>query len=70
MKRTFLAVAILLLAAACHEVPQNQTKSFSGKRTYDDPLFKGDKSRFAQALAARAQKQNEYNRIKDAPAPK
>jgi starvation-inducible outer membrane lipoprotein len=59
MKRILLAAAALLLAAACHEIPQEATKSFAGKSEthLDDP----------KALAARAQGQNEYVRMGDAP---
>lgn len=69
MKSLALIVAGILLAA-CHEIPQEATKSYAGKpdtQLYDGPLFKGDKATFEKALAARAQGQNEYVRMGDAP---
>ena len=59
MKRVLLAASALLLAGACHEIPQNAAKPFAGKAEthLDNP----------KVLAARAQGQNEYVRIGDAP---
>jgi len=72
LMRIFIAAATVLLVGACHETPQNAVKSFAGKeetQLYHDSSFKGDKVRFEKALAARAQKQNEYVRMGDAKAP-
>jgi hypothetical protein len=54
---TLFAAAILM--GACHEIPQDATKSFAGKAQTHlaDP----------KALASRAQGQNEYVRMGDAP---
>ncbi len=68
--RWVLALAGMLVLAACHEIAQEATKPYAGKpdtRPYDGPPFKGDKAAFEKALAARAQGQNEYVRIGDAP---
>jgi hypothetical protein len=70
VKRIVLLAAALLLAAACHEIPQEAPKPFAPEQDtqlYDGKLFKDDKGRFEKALAARAQKQNEYVRMGDAP---
>jgi hypothetical protein len=70
MKRMLLAAVALMLTAACHEIPQEATKPYAGKpdtQLYDGTLFNGDKAKFEKALAARAQGQNEYVRIGDAP---
>jgi hypothetical protein len=68
MKRLLLSGAIVLLAGACHEIPQDATKPYAGKATqlYDGNPFNGDEVRFEKALAARAQGQNEYVRMGDA----
>ncbi len=66
--RVFLLAALLGLAA-CHEIPQDAVKPYAGKedtKAYAGDLFKGDKAKFEQALAARAQSQNEYIRTGDA----
>ena len=54
------ALAAAILLAACHEIPQNAAKPFAGKAEthLDNP----------KALAARAQRQNEYVRMGDLPA--
>jgi hypothetical protein len=66
MKRTLVATALAAaLAAACHEIPQDAPKSYAGKedvQPYAGDLFKGDKAKFEQALATRAQNQNDYQR--------
>jgi hypothetical protein len=68
--RAILAAVALLALAACHEVPQEAAKAFAPKpdtQLYDGPPFNGDKAKFEAALAARAQGQNEYVRMGDAP---
>ena len=65
MRRILAVSAIAFAAAACHEIPQDAPKPYAGKedmKAYAGDLFKGDKQKFEQALAQRAQFQNEYNR--------
>jgi hypothetical protein len=69
MKKTLIAAALAGLLAACHEIPQDAPKSYAGKedvKPYAGDLFKGDKAKFEQALAERAQNQNDYQHIGDA----
>ena len=57
------------MLAACHEIPQDAPKSYAGKedvKPYAGDLFKGDKAKFEQALAERAQNQNDYQKVGDA----
>ncbi|HUL57505.1 MAG TPA: hypothetical protein VLT60_10935 [Usitatibacter sp.] len=64
--RPAVLMAAALVLAACHEIPQDAPKSYAGKaddKAYASDLFKGDKGKFEAALAARAQKQNEYLRV-------
>ena len=64
-----LLVAVALGLAACHEIPQDAAKPYAGKedtKAYAGDRFKGDKGAYEQALAARAQSQNEYIRTGDA----
>ncbi len=68
MRTLFLALAALGLAA-CHEIPQDAPKPYAGKedtKAYASDRFKGDKGQYEQALAQRAQSQNEYLRTGDA----
>ena len=63
-----LAIAALALAA-CHEIPQDAPKPYAGKedvKPYAGDMFKGDKAKFEQELAQRANYQNEYLRTGDA----
>ncbi len=63
------AVAAGLALAACHEIPQDAAKPYAGKedvQPYAGNLFKGDKQKFEQALAERANHENEYLRTHDA----
>ena len=63
--RALAAVAALALLAACHEIPQDAAKPYAGKedmKAYAGDKFKGDKAAYEQALAQRAQTQNEYVR--------
>ncbi|MFZ3323504.1 MAG: hypothetical protein WA190_14110 [Usitatibacter sp.] len=67
MRRALMLLTGLALAA-CHEIPQDAPKSYAGKaddKAYASDLFNGDKAKFEAALAARAQKQNEYLRMAD-----
>ncbi|MGE5093506.1 MAG: hypothetical protein ACM3SO_00100 [Betaproteobacteria bacterium] len=64
--------AAALLLAACHEIPQDAPKPYAGKedtKAYAGDLFKGDKAKYEQALAKRADYENEYLRTKDAKNP-
>ena len=66
-KLALLAAAVML--AACHEIPQDAPKPYAGKedtKAYAGDLFKGDKAKYEQALAERANYENEYVRTKDA----
>jgi hypothetical protein len=68
MKR--LASAAALLAAAvwiggCTEVAQEPGKSYAGKedeKAYAGDQYKGDKAKWEQSLASRADMQNDYRR--------
>jgi hypothetical protein len=62
MKRLLLAAVTLALAAACHEIPQTETKPFASA-----PAERELGNTNAPALAARAQGQNEYIRMGDVP---
>ena len=60
-----VALAAALAASACHEIPQDARKPFAGKedvQPYVGSRFNGDKQKFEQALAQRAQFENEYLR--------
>jgi hypothetical protein len=57
-----LAAGMLLLAAACHEIPQTAKKPFAAA-----PAERELGNTNAPALAARAQGQNEYVRMGDVP---
>jgi len=63
------ALAAALAAAAtftgCTEVAQEPGKSYAGKedaKPYAGDQFKGDKAKWEQSLAARADNQNDYQR--------
>jgi hypothetical protein len=61
-----IPIAALLLASACHEIPQDAKKPFAGEKArelYAGTRFDGDKAAFEAALANRAKYQNEYVRI-------
>jgi hypothetical protein len=67
--RNALFVAAALALGACHEIPQDAPKSYAGKedtKAYAGDRFKGDKQKYEQALAERANYQNEYIRTGDA----
>ena len=68
MKRALLVMAAAALAAACHEIPQDAAKPYAGKedtKAYASDRWKGDKAAYEQAMAQRAQTQNEYVRTGD-----
>ncbi len=69
MRTLLIAVLAAGMLAACHEIPQDAPKSYAGKedvKPYAGDLFKGDKAKFEQALAERAQNQNDYQKVGDA----
>jgi len=58
--------AAALLSVGCSETPREAGKAYAGKQDtspYANDPFNGDKARWAAALAARNQSQNEYARI-------
>ncbi|HUP98539.1 MAG TPA: hypothetical protein VM073_11380 [Usitatibacter sp.] len=61
-----LAIAVVaVLAAACGEIPQDAPKPYAGKedtKPYASDAFKGDQAKYEQALAKRADYQDEYVR--------
>ena len=64
MSRVLVLIAGIALAA-CHEIPQDAPKPYAGKedtKAYAGDMFKGDKQKYEQALAKRADYQNEYLR--------
>jgi hypothetical protein len=64
--RLVLACLVTLLAAACHELPEQGVKPFAGKNEaelYVGSRFHGNKADFEAALAKRNQYQNEYVRM-------
>ena len=59
------AVAAAFWLGGCTEVAQEPGKSYAGKedsKPYAGDQYKGDKSKWEQALAARADNQNDYRR--------
>lgn len=69
--RPVLIVAAGLALAACNEIPQDAPKPYAGKedtKPYASDTFKGDKQKYEQAMAERAQHQNEYLRTGGAKA--
>lgn len=63
--KALAVIAAAALCAACHEIPQDAAKPYAGKedtKAYAGDRFKGDKAAYEQALAQRAQTQNEYLR--------
>lgn len=60
-----------LALAACGEIPQDAPKPYAGKedvKAYASDTFKGDKQKYEQSLAKRADYQNEYVRTGDVKA--
>ena len=69
MRNALFGVAAALALGACHEIPQDAPKPYAGKedtKAYAGDRFKGDKQKYEQALAERANYQNEYIRTGDA----
>ena len=67
--RALAAVAAALALASCGEIPQDAAKPYAGKedtKAYAGDAFKGDKAKYEQTLAKRADYQNEYVRTGDA----
>jgi len=67
--RGALVVAAAFGLAACGEIPQDAAKPYAGKddtKAYAGDMFKGDKAKYEQTLARRADYQNEYVRTGDA----
>ena len=67
--RALVAVAATLALASCGEIPQDAAKPYAGKddtKAYGGDMFKGDKGKYEQTLAKRAEYQNEYVRTGDA----
>ena len=65
MKRLIVGAAAALWLASCGEIPQDAPKPYAGKedtKAYAGDLFKGDKAKYEQALAERANYQNESSR--------
>jgi len=64
--RAVLVIAIVAgTLAACHEIPQDAAKPYAGKedtKPYAGDRFKGDKAKFEQTLAERANFQDESYR--------
>ena len=63
--RALVAVSLAVGLAACGEIPQDAAKPYAGKadtKAYAGDVFKGDKTKYEQALAKRANYQNEYSR--------
>ena len=63
--RILFAATLAVGLAACSEIPQDAPKPYAGKedtKAYAGDLFKGDKAKYEQALAKRANFQNEYSR--------
>ena len=67
--RALVAAAAVLVLASCGEIPQDAAKPYAGKddtKAYAGDMFKGDKAKYEQTLAKRADYQNEYIRTGDA----
>jgi len=67
--RILIAVVAGLALASCGEIPQDAPKPYAGKedtKAYAGDAFKGDKQKYEQSLAKRADFQNEYIRTGDA----
>ena len=67
--RALAAAAAALALASCGEIPQDAAKPYAGKedtKAYAGDAFKGDKAKYEQTLAKRADYQNEYVRTGDA----
>ena len=63
------AGAAAFVLAACGEIAQEPGKVYAGKedtKPYAGDQFKGDKKKWEQTLAARAENMNEYLRVEAA----
>jgi len=63
--RALVVIGLAAALAACGEIPQDAAKPYAGKedtKAYAGDKFKGDKAKYEQALAKRADYQNEYTR--------
>jgi hypothetical protein len=61
--KALVAIGLATALAACGETPQDAAKPYAGKedtKPYAGDLFKGDKAKYEQALAKRADFQNDY----------
>jgi hypothetical protein len=61
--RGLLAIGLAAALAACGEIPQDAVKPYAGKedtKPYASDVFKGDKAKYEQTLAKRADFQNDY----------
>ena len=69
MNRLLVAAIAGVALAACGEIPQDAVKPYAGKddtKAYGGDAFKGDKQKYEQAMAKRADYQNEDVRTGDA----
>ena len=67
--KALVAIGLAAALAACGEIPQDAAKPYAGKedtKPYAGDMFKGDKAKYEQALAKRADYENEYVRTGDA----
>jgi len=70
--RTLSIAVAALVAAACHEIPQDAAKPYAGKedtKAYAGDAFKGDKVAYEKALGDRAQFQDDYAATRAAAKP-
>ena len=61
--RAVVAIGLAAALAACGEIPQDAAKPYAGKedtKAYAGDMFKGDKAKYEQTLAKRADLQNDY----------
>jgi uncharacterized lipoprotein YehR (DUF1307 family) len=61
--RALVVVIAAVGLAACGEISQDAAKPYAGKedtKAYAGDMFKGDKAKYEQALAKRADYQNDY----------
>jgi uncharacterized lipoprotein YehR (DUF1307 family) len=63
--KALVTVIVAVGLAACGEIPQDAEKPYAGKedtKAYAGDTFTGDKAKYEQSLAKRANYQNEYSR--------
>jgi hypothetical protein len=68
MRALIAGGAALFALVACGEIPQDAPKPYAGKedtKAYAGDKFKGDKAKYEQALAERANYQNDYVRSRN-----